>query len=90
MPSSLHPQPTADVGELMMTDDDVSTVAGGGMSMATGNVESMSIDDDGMSMPIVGGESMETSDADKSTMTGEGAASESIDPDPVVSTIGAN
>jgi hypothetical protein len=80
---------TSDVGEPTMTGDGVSMVAGGGMSLAIGNAESMSIDDDGMSMLIAGGESMATGYADESMMTGEGAG-ESVDPDPIVPTVGAN
>jgi hypothetical protein len=70
----------ADVGEPMMTSDGVSTVAGGGMSMSVGDVESMS---------IAGGESTTTGDAGASMMTGEGAG-KSVDPDPVVSTVSSN
>jgi hypothetical protein len=80
---------TTDVSEPTMTGEGVLTVAGGGMSMAIGDAESMSVDDDVMSMSIAGGESMATGDADESMMTGEGAG-ESVDPDPVVPMVGAN
>jgi hypothetical protein len=72
---------TTDVGEPMMTSDGVSTVAGGGRSMATSDADD--------SMPIAGGESMATGDADELMMTSEGV-SESVDPDPVIPTVGAN
>jgi hypothetical protein len=64
----------------MMTSGGVSMVAGEGSSMAVGG---------GMSMSIAGEESMETGDADGSMTIGEGAG-KSVDPDPIVPTVGAN
>jgi hypothetical protein len=72
---------TTDVGEPMMTSDGILIVASGGRSMATSDSDD--------SMPIAGGESMATGDADELMMTSEGVG-ESVDPDPVIPTVGAN
>jgi hypothetical protein len=55
----------------------------------TGDVESMSVAGDKPSILVDAGELVEAVDAGRSMVVGEGA-SESLDPDPVVPTVGAN
>jgi hypothetical protein len=63
-----------DVVSMSMADDAMS------MSMAVGDVEMMA---------VAGDEPLILVDASRSVMVGEGAG-ESVDPDPIVPTVGAN
>jgi hypothetical protein len=57
--------------------------------MSMGDVESMAVAGDEPTMLGDADELMEIVDAGESTMVGEGAV-ESVDPDPIVPTVGAN
>jgi hypothetical protein len=86
-------------GDSMMVGDALSMLIDAVVSMMVGDVVSMSMADDVMSMlmavgdaestVVVGDEPSILVDASRSVMVGEGA-SESIDLDPVVPTVGAN
>jgi hypothetical protein len=83
----------------MMVGDAVSISVNAVVSTMVGGAVSMSMADDAMLMPMVvdGAESTAVAgdepsilvDASRSVMVGEGAG-ESVDPDPVVPTVGAN
>jgi hypothetical protein len=84
---------------IMVVGEAVSMTVGAAMPTMVGDAMSMSMADDAMSMSMVVGdaESMAVAgdepsilvDASRSMMIGEGA-SESVDPDPIIPTIGAN
>jgi hypothetical protein len=80
------------VGEAMsmsMVGEAVSTMVGEAMSMSMGDAESTAVAVDEPTTLGETNELMETIDAGESMMIGEGDG-ESVDPDPVVPTVGAN
>jgi hypothetical protein len=79
------------VGEAvsMMIGEAVSMMVGEAVSMSMGNAESMAGAGDEPATVGDTDELMEIVDAGESAMVGEGAG-ESIDPDPVIPTVGAN
>jgi hypothetical protein len=73
----------------MMVGEAASAMVGEAVSMSMGDAESTAVAGDEPTTLGDADESMEIVDACSSTMVGEGA-SKSIDPDPVVPTVGAN
>jgi hypothetical protein len=81
---AVMPTMVGDAASMSMAGDAMSML----MSMAD-DVMSMSMADDAESVAIVDDEPSTLVDAGRSVVVGEGA-SESVDPDPVVPTVGAN
>jgi hypothetical protein len=77
------------VVSMSMVGEVVSTMVGEAVSMSMGDAESMVVAGDEPTMLGDADELMEIVDAGESMMVGEGAG-ESIDPDPVIPTVGAN